>query len=235
MKKFLFLSLLLVGFASCTSTQFKQVMDALGDSPLTNAQIGDGLKEALTQGISTGVNITSKKDGFFKNPKIKIPWPEDVRKVESKLRAVGLGGEVDKVVLSLNRAAEDAAVSAKPIFVSAIKSLTFNDVMGILKGQPNAATDFLRRTTSTQLEQKFRPSISTSLDKVDGTKYWGDVVGQYNKLPLVKKVDTDLTGYVTDKAIGGLFTMVEKEEARIRENPVARGTDLLKKVFALQD
>lgn len=235
MKNIFLCSLMLVIFASCTSTQFQQVLDQLGDSPLTNAQIGSGLKEALTQGISSGVNLTSKKDGFFKNPKIKIPWPENVRKAESALRGIGLGGEVDKVVLSLNRAAEDAAVSAKPIFVGAIKSLTFNDVMGILKGEKNAATNFLRRTTSDQLVKQFRPSISKSLDKVNGTKHWGDVIGQYNKIPLVKKVNSDLPDYVTGEAISGLFTMVEKEEARIRENPVARTTDLLKKVFKLQD
>jgi len=226
---------MLVIFASCTSTQFQQVLDTLSDSPLTNAQISSGLKEALTQGISSGVSLTSKKDGFFKNPQIKIPWPANVRKVESALRGIGLGGEVDKVVLSLNRAAEDAAVASKPIFVSAIKSLTFDDVMGILKGDKNAATNYLRRTTSDQLVKQFRPSISKSLDKVDGTKYWGDAIGQYNKIPLVKKVNSDLPDYVTGEAISGLFTMVEKEEARIRENPVARGTDLLKKVFKLQD
>ncbi len=226
-------------FSSCSSTDIlkgvEQVLGAAGDGQLTNAQIGQGLKEALTQGISKGAQTVSKTDGYFKNPKIKIPWPEDVRKVESTLRNIGLGKEVDKVVLSLNRAAEDAATKAKPIFVNAIKQLTFQDVMNIVKGPDNAATEFLQRVTTKDLRKEFNPVIGNSLNKVNATKYWGDIITQYNKVPLVKKVDPDLKGYVTDKALKGLFTMVAQEEKKIRKDPIARTTDLMKKVFELQD
>jgi len=242
MKRIFLLSatVLLLGVMSCTPTEVKKAMGTVLEGMeegggISNQEIGMGLKEALTQGITKGVNITSKKDGFFKNPQIKIPWPEEVQKVEKTLRDIGLGGQVDKVVMSLNRAAEDAAVKAKPIFINAIKQLTFQDVMSILKGNDNAATDFLRRTTSNQLRTEFKPPIKTSLNKVNATKYWGDVINSYNKVPLVKKVNPDLTGYVTDKALDGLFLMVSKEEKKIRKNPIARGTELLKKVFALQD
>ncbi len=238
----LFAAILMLGVVSCTPTEVKKAVNTVlegvetGGGGITNQEIGMGLKEALVQGITKGVGITSKRDGFLKNPQIKIPWPKDVQKVANTLRDIGLGGEVDKVVMSLNRGAEDAAVKAKPIFVNAIKQLTFQDVMGILKGGDNAATDFLRRTTSTQLTKEFKSPIKASLDKVNATKYWGDIINTYNKIPTVRnKANADLTGYVTDKALDGLFLMVAKEEKKIRKDPIARGTELLKKVFALQD
>lgn len=228
--------------ASCSSTQvLKTVEDVLnastgGDGQVSNSMIASGLKEALNKGVSTGVARTSKKDGYLKNPLIKILWPKEAEKVANTLRDVGLGGEVDKVVTSLNRAAEKASVKAKPIFVDAVKQLTFQDVMGILKGSDNAATDYLRRTTSKSLTTAFTPVIDNSLKEVDATKYWGDIFNTYNRIPLVKKqVNPDLTAYVTDQALGGLFTMIEKEEKLIRKDPIARTTDILKKVFALQD
>jgi len=227
---------------SCGSTTFLEdvgkVLDdvANGQSDvLSNKQIGDGLKEALVQGITKGAGQVSKTDGYFKNPTIKIPWPKDVQKVEKTLRDIGLGGQVDKVVLNLNRAAEDAAMKAKPIFIGAIKQLTFQDVMSILKGDDNAATNFLRRTTSNELRGEFSPVIQKSLDKMDATKHWGTAINSYNKIPMVKDVNPDLNGYVTEKAMEGLFFMIEKEEKKIRKDPVARTTDLLKKVFKLQD
>ena len=241
MKKVAILFCICMMFGACSSTNIlndvgKVLDDMTGQSgALSNKQIGDGLKEALVQGITKGAGQVSKTDGYFKNPKIKIPWPADVKKVENTLRDIGLGGEVDKVVLNLNRAAEDAAKKAKPIFIGAIKQLTFQDVMGILKGNDNAATNFLRRTTSTQLGKEFSPVIQTSLDKMDATKHWGSAINKYNKVPFVKKVNPDLNGYVTEKAMDGLFTMIEKEEKKIRKDPVARTTDLLKKVFKLQD
>ncbi len=242
MKKFILLFGVILMSVGCTSTQFNDALNTVldevggsGDGKLSNTDIGNGLREALSVGITKGVSLTSKTDGFFKNPQIKIPWPADVKKVENTLRDIGLGGEVDKVVMKLNRAAEDASQKAKPIFISAIKQLTFSDVMNILKGENNAATEFLRRTTSGQLTNEFNPVIKTSLDKMDATKHWGSAINKYNKIPLVKKVDPDLTGYVTGKALDGLFHMVAKEEAKIRKDPIARTTDLLKKVFKLQD
>ncbi len=240
MKKIIILLSIVLVMGSCTSSQFNQAVDSvletLGDSPVTEQEIGQGLKQALEQGITKGVSLVSKTDGYFKNPSIKIPFPKEAVKVENTLRDLGFGGEVDKVVKTLNRAAEDAATAAKPIFVNAIKKLTFKDVMNILKGNDNAATDYLRRVTSKDLHGLFKPKIKTSLNKVNGTKYWGDLANTYNKIPLVNnKVDTDLPEYVTGQALKGLFTMVEKEEKAIRKDPIKRGTELMKKVFALQD
>jgi hypothetical protein len=144
---------------------------------------------------------------------------------------MGFGSKVDEFVMTLNRGAEDAAKEAKPIFINAIKQMTIDDAFGILKGQPDAATQFLKRTTTGQLKEKFKPVIQNSLNKVSATKYYGDLVNTYNKIPLVEKVNPNLDDYATDLAIQGLFTMVAKEEKNIRENPVARTTDLLKRVF----
>jgi hypothetical protein len=189
----------------------------------------------LINGITNGSNLASQLDGYFKNPEIKIPFPPEVRKVEDKLRQLGLGGEVDKFVLTLNRGAEDAAKEAKPIFISAIKSMTIQDAWGILKGESNAATEYLKRTTSSQLKMKFQPVIQSSLNKVNATKYYGDIVNTYNKIPLVEDVNPNLDEYATDKAIEGLFTLIAKEEEKIRRDPVARTTDLLRKVFGSQN
>lgn len=202
-----------------------------GNTPLTAEEVAAGLREALTNGVSKGSDLTSKIDGYFKNPEIKIPFPPDVKKVETRLRQMGLGGEVDKFVLSLNRGAEDAAKEAKPIFVAAIKQMTIDDAFSILKGEPDAATQFLRKTTTSQLKEKFKPVVQKSLDKVSATQYYGDLVGTYNKIPLVQKVNPDLNEYATDLAIQGLFIMIAKEEKNIRQDPLARTSDLLKRVF----
>ena len=175
--------------------------------------------------------MASQLDGYFKNPEIKIPFPPEVKKVEDKLRQLGLGNKVDEFVMTLNRGAEDAAKEAKPIFISAIRQMTIEDAWGILKGDQNAATNYLKRTTSAQLKEKFSPVIQSSLDKVSATKYYGDVTNTYNKNPFVEKVNPDLNSYATDKAIEGLFMMIAKEEKNIRDNPAARTTELLKKVF----
>ena len=200
-------------------------------SGVTNTEAANGLKEALIQGISKGADQASKTDGFNLNSLIRIPFPPDAQRVATKLRAIGLGSQVDKFELSLNRGAEAAAQSAKPIFLSAIKSLTFSDVWNILTGQKDAATQYLKRTTSSQLSTAFQPIMQQSLDQVGATKYYTQLSTTYNKLPLVTPVQTDLNQYATGKAIDGLFTLVAQEEANIRENPVARTTALLKKVF----
>ncbi len=224
---------------SCTATQVTQAVTEAeqiltGKDPLTTDQVGEGLKEALTQGIAKGSDVLSQVDGYFKNPEIKIPFPPDAKKVEDKLRAIGLGNDVDKFIMTLNRGAEDAAIKAKPIFVDAIKQMTIEDAWGILKGQPDAATQYLKKTTTTQLQAQFKPVIQSSLDKVNATKYYSDLVNTYNKIPFIEKVKPDLNAYATDLAIRGLFTTVANEEKNIRSNPVARTTDLLKKVFAAQ-
>ncbi len=225
--------------ASCTSAQINQTLGevnkAIGsDQQPTTAEVGEGLKEALIKGISKGSDLVSKLDGYFGNPEIKIPFPPEVKKVEDKLRQIGMGSEVDKFVLSLNRGAEDAAKEAKPIFVNAIRQLTIQDAWSILKGEPDAATQFLKRTTTAQLKEKFKPIIQASLNKVNATKYYSDLVNTYNKIPFVQKVNPNLDDYATDRAIAGLFVMIAKEEKNIRQDPLARTTDLLKKVFAAQ-
>jgi hypothetical protein len=224
----------------CTSAQINSALSEVNkvagsqQQALTTAEVADGLKEALIKGISNGSDLASQLDGYFKNPEIKIPFPPEVKKVEDKLRQVGLGNEVDKFVLTLNRGAEDAAKEAKPIFITAIKSMTIQDAWAILRGQPDAATQYLKRTTSAQLKEKFKPVIQNSLSKVNATKYYGDIVTQYNKIPFTDDVNPNLDDYATDRAIEGLFTMIAKEEKSIRQDPVARTTDLLKKVFGAQ-
>lgn len=217
-----------------TLSEANKVLSGTSPKPLTTAEVGEGLKEALITGISKGANLTAQTDGYFKNPEIKIPFPPDVKKVEDRLRQMGLGNQVDNFILTLNRGAEDAAKEAKPIFISAIQAMTIEDAWGILKGQPDAATDYLKRITTSALKEKFKPVIQNSLNKVSATKYYGDLVNTYNKIPLVEKVNPDLNEYATDLAIQGLFTMIAKEEKNIRQDPVARTTDLLKRVFGAQ-
>jgi len=224
--------LLMVAFLAVVPAhaQFWKKILATPGTP-TAAEVTQGLKEALTQGTRKGADQVSKLDGYFKNPEIKIPFPPEVSVVETKMRMLGFVSQVDEFVLSLNRAAEDAAREAAPIFVSAIQKMTIDDAYGILKGQPDAATQYLKRTTSPQLKEKFKPVVQNSLNKVNATKYYGDLVGSYNRIPFVTKVNPDLNAYATDMAIQGLFVMIAKEEANIRRDPMARTTDLLKKVF----
>ena len=200
-------------------------------SSLTEGEVSDGLKEALTKGIEKGVAQLSKPDGYFKDPQIKIPLPEEAKNVESKLRQLGQGEQVDQAIESINRAAEDAASEAKDLFVNAIKNMSVTDAMGLLKGNDDAATRFLEKSTREALVAKFKPIIKVSLDKVGATKHWNTVFTTYNKIPLVTKVNPDLEEYATNKAIDGLFIQIAKEELEIRKNPGARVTDLLKKVF----
>ena len=227
---------LVIAVSTSSFAQFDKILNdakkALDPTkPLTSAEVSSGLKEALINGIAKGTDLTSKLDGYYKNPEIKIPFPPDVKKVEDKLRQLGMGKDVDNFVMTLNRGAEDAAKEAKPIFIAAIKQMNIDDAFGILKGQPDAATQFLKKTTTAQLKEKFKPIVQTSLDKVSATKYYGDLVGNYNRVPFVSKVNPDLNEYATDMAIQGLFTMIAKEEKNIRQDPAARTTDLLKKVF----
>lgn len=226
-------------FTVSANAQFDKLKKAAkslsGGSGLSSAEIAEGLKEALTKGISKGSDIVSQTDGYFRNPEIKLPFPPEAKKAEERLRQMGMGAEVDKFILTLNRAAEDAAKEAKPIFVTAIKSMTIQDAAGILRGEQDAATQYLKRTTSPALKDKFKPVIQNSLVKVNATKYYADLITAYNKLPLVQKLNPDLDEYATDKAIEGLFIMIAKEEKNIRSNPGARTSELLKKVFGSQN
>ncbi len=226
-------------FSACTSTQINQTLgginDVLGGSDLTTGEVVAGLKEALVKGARQGADDASKENGYFGNPIIKIPFPPEVKKVEDRLRQIGLGSEVDKFILTLNRGAEEAAKEAAPIFVDAITSMSIQDAWSILKGDNNAATEYLRRKTSAQLIETFAPVMQRALDRVNATKYYGDVITAYNKLPLTEDVNPDLNEYATQKAVDGLFTLIAQEEEKIRENPAERTTALLKKVFSAQD
>ncbi|SDX60425.1 Protein of unknown function [Hymenobacter psychrophilus] len=202
-----------------------------GIGNISQDEAARGLKEALTLGISKGADQASKTDGFYLNRLIRIPFPPDAQRVATTLRTLGLGSQVDKFELTLNRGAEQAAQSAKPIFLTAIKSLTFKDVWGILTGENDAATNYLKRTTTAQLTTAFQPIMERSLGQVGATKYYTDLTTRYNRIPLVTPVQTDLNQYATGKAIDGLFTLVAQEEANIRENPVARTTEILRRVF----
>jgi hypothetical protein len=220
---------------SCSQAQFlKKVSKALESTTsagFTEAEAAEAIKQALINGTDKGVTTVSIIDGYFKNPEIKIPFPPEATAIESKLRSVGMGKQVDKAVLSINRAAEDAAKEAKPIFVAAIKGMSIKDAIAIVTGKENAATEYLKKTTTPELKVKFEPVIQNSLNKVNATRYWSDLINAYNKIPLIQKMNPDLTSYVTERAIEGLFVMIAKEELRIRKDPVARTTDLLKKVF----
>jgi hypothetical protein len=229
----LFFFILLTGLAGNAVGQINlnKLKKALEGESISNEEVAQGLKEALTNGVSKGSDLVSQVDGYFKNPEIKIPFPPEVKQVETSLRQLGLGNEVDRFVLTLNRGAEDAAKEAKPIFVEAVKQMTIQDAWAILKGEKDAATQYLKSSTSTLLKEKFKPIIQASLNKVNATKYYGDLVGTYNKIPFAQKVNPDLDEYATDKAIEGLFVMIAKEEKNIRENPLARTSELLKKVF----
>lgn len=235
-----YLSLVTLFVVLCTSTASAQLFDKLkkqaqdvvkNPSSLTQEDAAAGLKEALIKGISNGADLVSRLDGYYKNPEIKIPFPAEAKQVESKLRSVGLGKQADDVILSVNRAAEDAATEAKPVFIAAIKGMTFSDALSIVRGDERAATTYLQRTTTPELVTKFTPIIKSSLEKVNATKYWETAMTSYNKIPFITKVNPNLTEYVTQKAIEGLFIMIAKEELSIRKDPAARTSELLKKVF----
>lgn len=197
--------------------------------------IAGGLKEALNNGISKQVTKLTAVDGFYKNEMVKILLPEELKKVDSSLRKIGLGNLADEGLKAINRTAEDAVKEATPIFVDAVKGMTFTDAKNILMGNESAATTYLQSTTSTALYGKFNPVIKTSFAKVGADKVWANIITKYNAIPLVKKVNPDLTDYVTNQAMSGVFKMVAVEEKNIRTNLSSRTSDLLKKVFALQD
>lgn len=235
MKKFFVFSLLaglLLSFAACDV--LKEVANDVLSEPSIE-EIGRGLKEALNNGISKGVDQLSQKDGYFKSA-YKILLPEDARKVADKLRNIpGFNNLENELLEKMNRGAEDAAKEAGPIFVSAIRQLTFQDATNILLGADNAATDYLNRTTNQQLYDKFNPKIVASLDKIGANQLWRKAADAYNKIPLVTKVNNDFDDYVTKQALKGLFGKIEEEERNIRRNKASRTTDLLRKVFAKQD
>ncbi len=242
MKKGILLLLIIGATFQLAHAQFdfkkeaNKVLKNNGIGGLSNEDIGNGLKEALNNGVSKGVEKLSATDGYLKSALYKILIPEDMRNVTSQLKHVpGFENIETDIMEKMNRGAEKAAVKAKPIFTKAITSLTFADAMNILMGSKDAATQYLNRTTNQPLYNEFKPIIQSSLSEVGATKYWSDAVNAYNQIPFVKKANPNLDDYVTKEALKGLFGMVAEKELEIRNNPAIRNTDLLRKVFAKQD
>ncbi|WP_442265756.1 DUF4197 domain-containing protein [Tenacibaculum sp. ZS6-P6] len=202
---------------------------------LTQAQIGEGLRQALDNGIQHQVTKLTAKDGFYRNELVKIILPKELKAVDDGLRKIGLGKLADEGIKALNRAAEDAVKTATPIFVTAVKDITFNDAKNILLGNDRAATSYLEGRTQTALYSKFNPVIKKSFGRVGADKIWANLISKYNAIPFVKRVNPDLTDYVTTEALDGVYTMIAVEEKGIRNKIGLRNTDLLRKVFALQD
>ncbi len=244
--KFSFLTICLgLFFASIflpnpASAQLKKVLDKVSTATAGTVnpspdEMANGLKEALEKGTGLSVDRLNLENGFLGNPAIKLPFPEEAIQVERSLRKIGLGNLCDQLITSINRAAEDAVKEARPLFTQAIKEMTFNDVKGILLGSDRAATDYLQRSTTAGLKVKFAPPIQASLQKVGATAHWESVMTRYNKIPLVKPINTDLTAYVTEKALQGLFVEIAKEELALRKNSNLRSSPLLQKVFGFAD
>ncbi|WP_116125585.1 DUF4197 domain-containing protein [Lewinella sp. IMCC34183] len=236
MQRLLFLLFPLL-FAGCTSQQINQTLNTVLNGGLTSADIGNGLKEALRIGAREGAEELARPGGYFDDLTYRILLPEEVRKVTDRLQNVPGFSNIEEVILKkINQGAEDAATKAAPIFVDAIRQMTIQDAVGILRGSDDAATQYLVTNTSQALTAEFAPVINASLDKYDANKLWNDAATAYNNFPLTRqKVNTDLGAYVTERALEGLFLKVALKEKDIRENVSARTTDLLRRVFAQQD
>jgi hypothetical protein len=206
-----------------------------GGGSMTESKASEGLKAALKAGTDLASNNLGAVDGFLANAAVKILFPPEAKKVESTLRSIGMNKVCDDVIVSVNRAAESAVVEAKPIFAAAITNMSIQDAIGILTGGQNSATEYLKNSSGQALMQKFQPIIKSNLDKANATKYWGDVMGAYNNVPFVQKVNPDLTQFVTQKAIDGIFMMVAQEELKIRQNPTARIGSIIQDVFGWAD
>jgi len=238
MRKLLLACALMISVSSCQSQNLgnilKQANDVLGgytSVALTTEEIGRGLKEALTVGIKNSSSQASTLDGYLGNQTIKLLFPPEAQKVEQKLRSLGLGNECDKFITALNRGAEKAAEKAVPVFVDAITQMTIQDALGILRGEKDAATNYLKRTSSIALANAFAPIMQDAINSTGATKLYGDIANTYNKIPFQQKINPDLQQYATQKAIDGLFLLVAQEEQKIRDNPAARVSDLLRRVF----
>ncbi len=228
------LSLLLTGFAGFSQVNLNNIVNSANSSlgqGLSNDKIVSGLREALVTGATKSATRASAVDGFYRNAAIKIPFPPEAKQMEQTLRQIGMKKQVDSFVRTLNRAAEDAAKKSAPIFLKAITSMSITDGLNILRGGNQAATDYLRKSTTSSLKAEFKPVVSGSLKKVNITKHWKPLASNYNKLPMVKRMNPDLDEYVTLKAIDGLFKLIAEEEAKIRKDPVATGSSIIQEVF----
>ncbi len=233
LRKFILL-LFISNLTACAELQ--QIASQIPQNlPLSNTDIGNGLRQALDQGISKQVSKLTLKDGFFKNELVKIVLPKEIQNIDNSLRKIGLSNLADQGLKMLNRAAEDAVSTATPIFVNAVKNITFADAKKLLLGGNNAATQYLKNSTETELYSKFQPIIKNSFAKVGADKIWKTLITKYNAIPFTNKVTPDLTNYVTNQTLKGVYTMIGIEEQDIRTKISSRGSNLLKRVFALQD
>jgi hypothetical protein len=236
MKNLITISILMFSLTSCAQLdqvfkKGKAISKGGKGTGLTNEEVINGLKEALTVGTNNSSSEAGKPDGFYKNPRLFIPWPEEAAKMKEKLLLLGFDAQIKQFEESLNRAAEEAASHAAPVFIDAIKAMSVSDGFTILRGSDTAATAYLRKTTYAPLKKEFLPIVKEAIEKVQVTSYWNPLVNVYNQIPYVKKQNPDLDDYVTAKAINGLMLLIADEEMKIRKDPKARVTDLLKKVF----
>ncbi|ARN76694.1 hypothetical protein BST97_01000 [Nonlabens spongiae] len=227
---------LFLAFTISSCAELQQIANQLPQgTQISQAEIGNGLRAALDKGIDQEVSKLMQPDGFFRNEAVKILLPDELQKVDKGLRKIGLSSVADEGLKLLNRAAEEATKEALPIFTNAVKEITFQDAKNILLGDDRAATNYLETKTQQELYAKFSPVINDNLSKVGATNLWSNAIDKYNKIPFTEQVNPDLTDYVTQKALEGVFKMIAKEEVQIRTNLNARTSDLLKRVFALQD
>ena len=227
---------LIIIFITQSCAELQQISEEISNSGiLTEEQIGDGLKEALTKGINEEVTKLTQEDGFYSNPMVKIELPSELETVENILQKVGLESLTEQGIRALNKTAEEAVKEATPLFIAAIKDLTFEESKAILLGSPSAATDYLKSKTENELYLKFQPVVAANFKKVGADQIWETTIQRYNQIPLTKEVNPDLTDYVTSQALKGVYKMIEMEEIEIRNNINERSSLLLKRVFALQD
>jgi len=227
MKRYFIALATAIGFTSCDT-----LSNLPGATGVTENEAAQAMRQALDQGVDKGISFLNREDGFFGNQAYKLLLPPEAQKIENAMRQIGMGSLVDRAILQINRAAEEAVGFARPIFVNAIREMTITDAINIIKGGSNAATQYFRQKTTAQLVAAFAPIIKGSLDKFSATKYYGDIVNTYNGFPTtINKLNPDLPSYVVERAVDALFDQVAKEEANIRSNAAARTTDILKKVF----
>ncbi|MCF8331900.1 MAG: DUF4197 domain-containing protein [Bacteroidales bacterium] len=233
-KKTLLVFMLFTLIQSCDILKELELPESTGSAGLTEEQVANGLKQALEIGTKNAVQELSRENAIYGNPSRRIPFPQEAQIVEEKLRQYGMGNMVDKFIKEMNHGAEEAMSKAKPVFVNAIKKMTIQDAWNILKGPDDAATQYFKNKTSDELYMLFKPKMKSTLDDMNVTNLWSSVMSTYNKLPFEQKVNADLPDYLTNMAIDRLFNVIAREELKIREDPVARVTDLLKKVFSQQ-